>query len=108
MKSLRESGLEEEAGGVEKNPGARGGGESAEVEDTKWAEGGWQIRGLKVRVGWECSISRGAARLNSGGIQAGGVRGGSHSVVSRRSRDAAGGGAAPKVRAAKSSEFREG
>ena len=35
------------------------------------------------------------ARLNSGGIQAGGVTGGSHTVgrcgISRRSRDAAGG-----------------
>ena len=31
------------------------------------------------------------ARLNSGGIEAGGVLGGSHSDVSRRSRDAVGG-----------------
>ena len=31
---------EEEAGGVERQPGARGGGVEAEGEDTKWAEGG--------------------------------------------------------------------
>ena len=55
------------------------------------------IRGLKTRVEWECSISRGGARLYSGGIHARGVRGGSHSV-----------GEAPRVRAAKSSEFGEG
>ena len=30
------------------------------------------IRGLKMRLGQKC-ISRGGARLNSGGIQAGGV-----------------------------------
>ena len=47
-----------------------------------------EIRGLKTRVGRECSISRGSARLYSGGIQIGGVRGRSHSVTSR---DAAGG-----------------
>ena len=40
------------------------------------------IRGLKMRVGWECSISRGGARLYSGGIHVGGVQGGSHSVTS--------------------------
>ena len=59
----------------------------------------WGIRGLETRVGRECSISRGAgARFHSGGIRVGGVRGGSYSVT-------AGGGAAPRVRAAKSSEF---
>ena len=31
---------EEEAGGVEGQPGARGGGEGAEGEDAKWEEGG--------------------------------------------------------------------
>ena len=61
------------------------------------------IRGLKTMVGRECSISRGEARLYSGGIHVGGVQGGSHSVTSR---DVAG-GAAPRVRAAKSSEFGE-
>ena len=43
--------------------------------------GRWGIRGLKTRVGWECSISRGGARLYSGGTHVGGVRGGSHSVT---------------------------
>ena len=33
------------------------------------------IKGLKARVGRECCISKGGARLNRGGIQAGGVRG---------------------------------
>ena len=64
--------------------------------------GRWGIRGLKTRVGRECNISRGRARLYSGGIHVGGVRGGSHSVT------VGGGGAAPRVRAAKSSEFGEG
>ena len=62
------------------------------------------IRGLKMRVGWECSISRRRTRLYNGGICVGEVRGGSHSVTSR---DAAV-GEAPRVRAAKSSEFGEG
>ena len=43
--------------------------------------GRWGIRGLKTRVGRECSISREGARLYSGGIRAGGVRGGCHSVM---------------------------
>ena len=48
-------------------------------------------------MGRESSVRRGGARLNSGGIHVGGVRRGSHS-------DSAG-GTAPRVRAAKSSEF---
>ena len=48
----------------------------------------WRIRGLKTRVGRERSISRGGARLYSGGIHVGRVRGESHSVASR---DTAGG-----------------
>ena len=48
-------------------------------------------------MGRECSLSRGEARLHSGGIHVGGVRKGSHS-------DSAG-GTAPRVRAAKSSEL---
>ena len=58
------------------------------------------IRGLKTRVWRECSTSRGWARLNSAGIQVGGE---SHSVTSR---DAAR-RAAPRVGAAKTSEFGE-
>ena len=57
--------------------------------------GRWGIRGLRTRVGRECSISRGGT-LYSGGIHVGGIRVGSHSVM-------AGGGAAPRMRAAKSS-----
>ena len=34
---------EEEAGGVQKKPGARGGGEGAERENTKWAEWGYEV-----------------------------------------------------------------
>ena len=60
--------------------------------------GRWGIRGLETRVGRECSISRRGGRLYSGGKHVRGVRGRSHSVT-------AGGGAAPRVRAAKSSEF---
>ena len=52
----------------------------------------------------ECSISRGRARLYSGGIHVGGVRGGSHSVTSGNTAR----GTAPRVRAFKSSEFAEG
>ena len=56
-----------------------------------------RIRGLEMRVTRECSISRGEARLHSGGIHVGGVQRGSHNVTARE--------AAPRVRAAKSSEF---
>ena len=60
--------------------------------------GRWGIRVLELRVGRECSISRGGARFHSGGIRVGGVRGGgSHSVMAE--------GAAPRVRADKSSDF---
>ena len=59
--------------------------------------GRWGIRSLETRVMRECSISRGGNRLYSGGIHVGGVRGGSHSVMA--------GGATPRVRAAKTSEF---
>ena len=45
--------------------------------------GRWEIRGLETRVGRECSINRGGARLYSGGIRVGGVRGGSHSIAAR-------------------------
>ena len=40
------------------------------------------VRGLKTRVGQECSISRQRARLYSGGIHGEGVQGESHSVTS--------------------------
>ena len=59
--------------------------------------GRWGIRSLETRVGRESSVSRGGARLHSGGIRVGKVRRGSHS-------DSAG-GTAPRVRAAKSSEL---
>ena len=46
--------------------------------------GRWGIRGLESRVGRECSVSRGGARLHCGGIHVGGVRGGgSHSDYGR-------------------------
>ena len=61
--------------------------------------GRWGIGGLEMGdrrfgdgVTRECSIGRGGARLYSGGIRVGGVRGGSHSVMT--------GEAAPRVRAA--------
>ena len=62
------------------------------------------IRSLKTTVGRECSISRRGARLYSGGIRVGGVRGESHSVTSGNTAW----GAAPRVRATKSSAFGEG
>ena len=46
--------------------------------------GGWGIRGLETRVGGDCSISRGGAKLYSGGIHVRGVQGGSHSVTAGR------------------------
>ena len=52
-------------------------------------------------MGQECSISRQKARLHSGGICVREVRGENHSAMSG---DTAG-GAAPRVRAVKSSEF---
>ena len=51
--------------------------------------------------GREFSISRGGDRLYSGGIHVRGVRKGSRSVTSEDAVE----GAAPRVRAAKSSEF---
>ena len=59
--------------------------------------GRWGIRSLETRVGRESSVSRGGARLHSGGIHVGGVQRGSHSGSAA--------GAAPRVRAAKSSEL---
>ena len=41
--------------------------------------GRWGIRDLETRVGRESSVSRGWARLHSGGIHVGEDRGGSHS-----------------------------
>ena len=41
--------------------------------------GRWGARSLKTKVGRESSVSRGGARLQSGGIHVGGVRRGSHS-----------------------------
>ena len=41
----------------------------------------WGIGGLEMKVGQECCISRGGARLYSKGIHVGGVQGGSHSVT---------------------------
>ena len=45
--------------------------------------GRWGIISLETRVGRESSVSRGGARLHSGGIHVGGVRGGSHSDSAR-------------------------
>ena len=53
--------------------------------------------------GRECSISRQRARLHSGDIHVGGVQGGSQCYEWGHSR-----GAAPRVRAVKSSEFGQG
>ena len=61
--------------------------------------GRWRIRSLETRVGRESSVSTGGAGLYSGGIHVGAVGRGSHSVTA--------GGTAPRVRAAKSSEFGE-
>ena len=67
------------------------------------------IRGLKAKMSGSAALEKGA-RLSSGGIQAGEVRGRSHSVgrcgISRRSRDATG-REAPGVRAAKNFESRK-
>ena len=60
------------------------------------------IRSLKTRVGRECCISRRRARLYSGGMYVGGVRGESHIL-----RVGIQQGAAQSVRAVKSSEFGE-
>ena len=60
------------------------------------------ISGLKTRVRRKCSISRRRARLYSEGIHVREFLGESRSVTS------GGGGAAPGVRTAKSSEFGDG
>ena len=59
-----------------------------------------RIGGLETRVGRECSISRGRAKLYSGGMHVGGFQRGSHSVMAEE--------AARRVRAAKSSEIGQG
>ena len=61
--------------------------------------GRWRIRGLETRAGESATLAEGG-RLYSGGIHVGGVRGESYSVPA--------GGAAPRMRAAESSEFGEG
>ena len=72
------------------------------------------ITGLMVRVGRECYISRGEARLDSGGIQTGEDRGESHSATVRCNggnqcyRQGCSRGATPEMRAVKSPEFGEG
>ena len=53
---LRELREEEEAGGVERQTGALGGGEGAEREDTNWAEGDKKFEDW---MGRESCISRG-------------------------------------------------
>ena len=57
--------------------------------------GGRGRKDLKARVDDSAALAKQMARLNSEGIQAGGVRGESHSVgkcwTLKRSRDAAGG-----------------
>ena len=42
LRTLSESGREEETGSIEKQSKTRGGGEGAEGEDTKWAEKGYE------------------------------------------------------------------
>ena len=61
------------------------------------------VRSLKARVGRECSISRRSARLYSGEIHVGEIQGECQCYEWGHSR-----GAAPRVRAVKSSEFVEG
>ena len=61
--------------------------------------GRWGIRGLATRMGRECINSRGGVKLYNGGIHVGEIRRGNHNVTA--------GGTAPRVRAAKSSEFGE-
>ena len=66
-------------------------------EDIEWADGD---KRFGDEGGRESIVSRGGARLHSGSIHIGGVRGGSYSVTA--------GGEAPRVRAAKSSELGQG
>ena len=63
--------------------------------DIEWADGG--IKGLETRVGRECSISRGGPDSTVEDTYRMSPRRESHSVTA--------GGAAPRVRADKSSEF---
>ena len=79
LKNPKSQGGKEE-GGVEGQPGARGGGEKARGKRYRMGRQG--IKGLKTRVGRECSISTQRTRLYSGGINVGGARGESHNVSS--------------------------
>ena len=72
--------------------------------ERRYRMGRWGIRGLKTRVGRECSISRQSVILCSGGVHVGGARGGSQSVTRGNTAERA----APRVRAVKSCEFGEG
>ena len=66
-----------EAGGAEGQPGAKDG---CGGRRRRYIMGRGGIRGLETRVGRECSVSRGGgAKLHSGGMHVGGVRGGNHS-----------------------------
>ena len=101
-KTLRESG--DGRGGTRRRRTARSKGWWSRGRGRRYRIDQRGIRSLKTRMGWECSISGWRARLCSGGIRVGGVLEESHSVSSG---DTAG-GAAPRVRAVKSSEFGEG
>ena len=57
-----------EAGGAEGKPGARDGGGG---RGRRYIMVRWGIRSLETRVGRESSVSRGGARLHSGGIHVG-------------------------------------
>ena len=50
-----------------------------EEQREKIQDGQMGIRSLETRVGRESSVSRGGARLHSGGIHVEGIRRGSHS-----------------------------
>ena len=76
-KTLRESGgRRQEAQKESQEQGTVVGGRGR-----RYILGRWGIRGLETRVGRECSIRRGGARLHNGGIHVGGVRGRSYSVT---------------------------
>ena len=90
-----------EAGGIEGQQGARDSGEEAKEKIQKGPTGHKKFE-EDGRAGR--STSRRRARLYSGGIRVGGVRGESHSVTSGDTVVRA----APGVRAVKCSEFGEG
>ena len=100
LKNLEGVRGEEEAGGIEGQPKSKGGGEG---QREKIPNGQRGIKGLKMRVGRECSINRGGPHFT---VEVYRLEEFEEEVTVLQVEMQQ--GAAPRVRAAKSSAFGEG